>query len=114
MLDRSREKFLDRNAVSAHKKLAPGFEHLGECLQTGLRVPSASAFHFDRRQRAARAHHEIHLPVALAPVEDLAAARGGGIREVRAHRRFGEPAPEIAVRARFLLKVLSIFTQDSE
>ena len=46
--------------------------------------------------RAARPHDEVHLAVAVAPVEQLADARRRGVRQVRADRRLDQPPPELA------------------
>ncbi len=63
------------------------------CARSSPRSPSS---------RAPRAHDEIHLAVALAPVEELARARRRGVGEVCADRRLDQATPELPVRPRLL------------
>ena len=88
-LDRPREEFLDRNAITADEQLSSRPERGGEVGQSGMRVAGAPALDLDRAYHATGAHDEIDFAVAIAPVEQLA---GGGLRANEWRARFTQDA----------------------
>ena len=52
--------------------------------------------------RAAGTHHEVHLAVPFAPVEQLAGTARGRVGEMRAHGRLDEAPAKLAVDPRFV------------
>ena len=76
-----------------HEELACRLEGLREGRQPGVVSRRAAALHLDCDDRAAGTHHEVHLAVAFAPVEQFARARSRGVGQVRAHRRLPPAGP---------------------
>src|SRR6266545_5945461 len=79
VLDWLEQKLLYRNSVSAHEEFARRLERLREGREPRVSVAAAAALHLDRRDRAPGPHHEVHLVVALPPIEQIAFTRGGRV-----------------------------------
>ncbi len=57
---------------------------LDEERQSAMRDRGATALDLDRHNLTTGTQHEIHFPIALAPVENVAASTGGRVDEMGA------------------------------
>jgi hypothetical protein len=95
ILDRAAEELLERDAASADDQGAAGFERGGEGVEPGQRLGGAAGLDLDGDDGLAGAQDEIDFAVALAPVEEIAGASGGGVGEMGADGRFDQAATEL-------------------
>lgn len=102
MLHRPREKLFERDAVRSDQEGAGGVERRGEGVEIGAAVAVLAALHLDCGERTAPPDDEVHFPVAVSPIEQLAFAGCRGIRQMSPYGRFDQPAPVFSVGLRLL------------
>ena len=81
-----REKLLQRDAIATDDEGALRLKGFGERVESGPSAGRTTALHLDGQDGRSDAHDEVHLSVAIAPVEQLTLSRGLGVGEMRANR----------------------------
>jgi hypothetical protein len=101
VFDGVEQEFVQCDPIRTDQQAAAGVERLGKGCQSRARLPRSPTLHINRNQPSAGPQHEVHLPVAVPRLEQLAHPHWGGIRQVRSHGRLNQPSPELGVAAGF-------------
>src|SRR5664280_1461787 len=88
------QEVVDRYAVAANQQRPPWTEGCCESIHARQRIRRPTALDLDRGRQPPRPRHEVHLAIALTPVEELEPARRCCVGQVRTHSRLHQSAPE--------------------
>ena len=99
---RGEQEFLQRNAVAADQQLPLRLKGLVKGVHPRKPLLAGAALDLNGNYGLPETQYEIDLPAALAPVEQFDARSCSAVDQMRADRRFRQPAPELPVLSRFI------------